>query len=107
MSCHNHCTTELWWNNSGFVGGTGTGWDWGYFQLRVAGSAPLGKIHGYLFPEIIPCLSSYAYLDAVLTDSKGSFQYISSVFAGFYSVQISDTCYSVQISEKFFSGLIS
>lgn len=53
VSCHNHSTTELWCNNSGFVGGTGTGWDKGFFQLRVAGSAPQGKIHGYLFPEII------------------------------------------------------
>lgn len=82
MSCHNHCTTELWCNNSEFVGGTGTGWDWEYFQLRVTGSSPLGKIHGYLFPEITPFPSSYAYLNPVLTGSNGSFHYISSVFAG-------------------------
>lgn len=83
VSCQNHCTIELWCNNSEFVGGTGTEWDRGYFQLRMAGSVPLGKNQGYFFPKITPFPSSYAYLDPVLTDSKGSFHYISSIFAGF------------------------
>jgi len=69
----------------------------------MAGSVPLGKNPGYFFPGKTQTffLLLLLYLDPVLTESKGSFHYVSSAFANLSHLTL------FQISEKFFLGLNS
>lgn len=100
VCCQNHCTTELWWNNSELVGGTvqsGTG----VLPAKSAWVCPSGQ-EPWIF---IPWNNPFPFFLCLSRPCSYWWQREFPLY--FFSFCWVFASYSVQVSEKFFLGLIS